>query len=137
MKKSLLRQDCKPNDLYRIILREAIKRMDEFCEQDCAGRENFILILDEHEQRENIITAAARSMYGGDTPRRHLVEPPFQIESHRYQTLQAADWIAGLVGRLGAFWAEREEYPENRVFRRYFERRLQDVSCRSGIRMRE
>ena len=79
------------------------------------------------------ITAAARSMYGNE-PRRHLIEPPFHVESHRYQTLQAADWIAGLVGRLGAIWAAPAAYPENEPFRRYFEHRVNRASHRSGIR---
>ena len=37
-------------------------------------------------------------MYGAEEPGRHLIEPLFQGESRRCQTLQAADWIAGLVG---------------------------------------
>ena len=73
-------------------------------------------------------------MYGGQEPRRNLIEPPFQAESHRYQTLQAADWIAGLVGRLGAFWADPSAFPENEIFRRYFGQRLHDVQRRSGLR---
>lgn len=75
-------------------------------------------------------------MYGTDEPRRHLIEPPFHLESHRYQTVQAADWIAGLVGRLGAIWKDPSSYPENDVFRRYFEHRLNHVSRRSGIRVK-
>jgi len=62
------------------------------------------------------------------------MEPPFQVESHRYQTMQAADWIAGLVGRLGAIWKAPKEFPENQVFRTYFESRLSQASRRSGIR---
>jgi len=73
-------------------------------------------------------------MYGGDTPRKCLIEPPFQFESHRYQTMQAADWIAGLVGRMGAIWKSPKEYPENEIFRKYFETRLAEASLRSGIR---
>ena len=123
-----------PNRLYRAILREAIKRIDEFCESDCRPPGDFVLILDEHDQRPQLITDAARSMYGGAEPRRHLIEPPFHLESDRYQTLQAADWIAGLVGRLAAFWADPATYPENQVFRRYFEQRLNKISRRSGVR---
>jgi len=58
------------------------------------------------------------------------------LESHRYQTIQAADWIAALVGRLGAVWSDPESYSENGVFRRYFEHRLNRISRRSGIRQR-
>ena len=80
------------------------------------------------------MTEAARGMYGGAEPRRQLIEPPFQLESHRYQTAQAADWIAGLAGRLGAIWVEPEVWPENVFFRRYFEYRLTRGQVWSGIR---
>ena len=88
--------------------------------RDCVLPRSYDPHLDEHDQRSALITAAARSMYAKKGRRRCLIEPPFHLESHRYQTLQAADWIAGLVGRLGAAWADPAAYPENEVFRRYF-----------------
>ena len=124
----------RPNRLYARVFLEAIKRIDEFCEEECDPRGSFIVILDEHDQRSALITEAGRSMYGRNERRRHLIEPPFHVESHRYQTIQVADWIAGLVGRLGAIWADPVAYPENEVFRRYFEHRVNHVSRRSGIR---
>lgn len=72
-------------------------------------------------------------MYGADN-RRCLVEPPFQVESHRFQTMQAADWIAGLVGRLGSYWTVPDAYPENEIFKIYFGARLHRCAIRSGIR---
>lgn len=124
----------RPNRLYERVLLEAIKRIDEFCAKDRNPPDNFLLALDEHEHRPALLTEAARSMYGTIERRRHLIEPPFHLESHRYQTVQAADWIAGLIGRLGAIWADPEAYPENDVFRRCFEHRLNRISRRSGIR---
>jgi len=94
-----------------------------------------LLALDEHEQRDKLLTTASVQMYVGTSPMRRLIEPPFQLESHRYQTMQTADWIAGLVGRLGAVWADPAQYPDNQVFRDYFETRLNMVSVRSGIRI--
>ena len=123
-----------PNRLYARVFLEAIKRIDQFCAGDCDPPEEFVLILDEHNQRPALVAQAAQSMYARTERRRHLIEPPFHVESHRYQTLQAADWIAGLVGRLGAVWAEPAVWPENEVFRRYFEHRINRVSRRSGIR---
>ena len=93
-----------------------------------------MLILDEHSQRPALVAQAAQSMYAPTERRRHLIEPPFHVESHLYQTFQFADWIAGLVGRLGTIWAEPAVWPENEVFRRYFEHRINCVSQRSGIR---
>ena len=125
-----------PNRLYTKVLLEAVKRIDHFCELDCDPPANFFLALDEHDQRSTLITEVSRSMYAGPERRRHLIEPLFNLESHRYQTIQAADWIAALVGRLGAVWADPESFPENIVFRRYFEQRLSRISRRSGIRQR-
>ena len=122
------------NAMYLSVLAEAIRRLDAFCCEDHPVRERFLLALDEHPLRARLLTTAAQDMYGGDDPRRQLIEPPLQLESHRYQTLQAADWIAGLVGCLGAIWAEPTAWPENVIFRRYFERRLTTVQVRSGIR---
>lgn len=127
-------EEHKPNQLYHSILREAIKRLNQHCEEDCNPQENFILALDEHDQRDALITEAAIAMYNPTEPRRHLIEPPFQVESHRYQTMQAADWIAGLVGRFGAVWKAPDEYKENEIFRKFFEDRLNQISIRSGIR---
>ncbi len=122
------------NALYSATLREAIGRIDAFCREDCDPPARFLLALDEHPRRAELLTAVGRDMYAGNDPRRQLVEPPFHLESHRYQTVQAADWIAALVGRLGAYWKEPEAWPENAVFRRYFEGRLTQLHVRSGIR---
>ena len=122
------------NALYSSVLGEAIKRLDAHCREDFASPVGFFLALDEHPLRAELLTAAARDMYAAQAPRRQLIEPPFQLESHRYQTAQTADWIAGLVGRLGAFWKEPLAWPENDIFGRYFQSRLTDAQVRSGIR---
>lgn len=123
-----------PNRLYEGVFVEAIKRIDQFCAKDCDPPENFVLILDEHNQRPALVTKAAQSMYSRNEGRRYLIEPPFHVESHRYQTLQAADWFAELVGRLSTVWTEPAVWPENEIFRQYFEHRINRVSRRSGIR---
>ena len=79
------------NALYSAMQREAIGRIDTFCREDCAPPARFLLALDEHPRRAELLTAVARDMYAGDDPRRQLVEPPFHLESHRYQTVRAAD----------------------------------------------
>ncbi|MCY3787821.1 MAG: DUF3800 domain-containing protein, partial [Gemmatimonadetes bacterium] len=84
------------NAMYLSVLSEATRRLNAFCREDHSNPVRFLLALDEHAQRTELVTSVARDMYGGDEPRRQLMEPPFQLESHRYQTLQAADWIAGL-----------------------------------------
>ena len=120
--------------MYSSVLAEAIGRLNAFCRDDHPDPERFLLALDEHPLRTELLTEAALNMYGGKEPRRQLIEPPFQLESHRYQTLQAADWIAGFVGRLGAIWKEPDAWLDNVIFRRYFEYRLTQIQVRSGIR---
>ena len=122
------------NGLYSGMLREAIRRLDQFCSAEGGPQARFFLALDEYSGREKLLTQVSRDMYGGEEPRRALIEPPFHPESHRYQTVQAADWIAALVGRLGAYWTEPAVWPENEVFQRYYGARLRDIRVRSGIR---
>ena len=120
--------------MYASVLSQAISRLDQFCRDDHATPERFLLALDEHVLGAQMVTEAARGMYGRTDQGRQLIEPPFQLASHRYQTAQAADWIAGLAGRLGALWVEPEVWPEYMVFRRYFEDRLTSTQVRSAIR---
>jgi len=68
--------------LYRSVLREAIKRLDQYCsENNC----RFFMLLDERERsfRQEIVNEAAIRMYGPDR-RTRLIEPPIQAESHLY-----------------------------------------------------
>ena len=50
------------NALYRHILKEAIKRIDQHCDLDCNPSEKFLLALDEHDQRSALVTQAAIAM---------------------------------------------------------------------------
>ena len=124
---------AKGNDLYENVFVEVLKRVDHFCKEDCSPPGRFVVVLDEHSLRHKIVTLAGQSMFGGPNPRRHLIEPPFQVESHRYQTLQAADWIAGLMGRIGAYCADPVAYDDYEVFVKYFGRRVYNTSRRCGI----
>jgi Protein of unknown function (DUF3800) len=126
-------EDHKPLRLYLAVLKEALKRLNSLCEQNQEHPE-FLIVMDEHQERESLLTEASRAMFSRDTPRRRLIEPPFQVESHRYQTVQAADWICGLIGRLGPFWISPQEYQDWEPAERYFGPRIRQVSIRSGIR---
>ena len=116
--------------LYEYVLREAIKRLDQHCEE---LDERFIMVLDEHPSREKILTVASTSMFG-PLQRTRLIEPPFQVLSHRFQTVQAADWLRGLIGRLGCFWIEPAMYADCAWARQHFHDRLLGAAVRSGIR---
>jgi hypothetical protein len=119
-----------PDGLYEAVLREAIKRLDQHCEQ---MNSRFIIVLDEHPSRERILTVASTSMFGA-LQRTCLIEPPFQVPSHRFQTVQAADWLCGLIGRLGCYWADRVTYADFSWAQDLFKENLLRVAVRSGIR---
>lgn len=116
--------------LYTFVLREALKRLNQEAEaRGCT----FLVVLDEHPSRDRILTMAGISMFGTGIATQ-LLEPPFQVESHRFQTIQAADWICGLVGRLGAYWADRAVYNDFAWSHNLYKEHLLRVSVRSGIR---
>lgn len=121
--------------LYLAVLREVIKRIDQFCERQA---DQWLLIIDEQEKnefRKQIVATASVEMFGLSA-RRRLIEPPIQAESHLFQTLQCADWICGLAGRLGAHVCRPEEYPELDWTIKYFQKRLNERAPFSVFRRR-
>jgi ribonucleotide reductase alpha subunit len=118
------------DDLYMGVIREAIKRLNQHAREHNSC---FQIILDQHASREKILTTASIAMFR-DASSNRLIEPPYQVESHRYQTVQAADWICGLLGRLGAYWAEPEEWPDMIWAKERFQDIVTGSQIRSGIR---
>lgn len=126
-------EDHKPLRLYLAVLKEMLKRLNSLCEHNLE-KSDFLIVMDEHQERESLLTEASRAMFSKDSPRRRLIEPPFQVESHRYQTVQAADWLCGLIGRLGPYWVSPQEFSDWEPMEQYFGPRIRQVSIRSGIR---
>lgn len=118
--------------LYRSTLREAIKRLDDFC---TARDAQFMLCLDYHSNRKEMVKTSAIEMFGAS--RKSLVEPLFHAESDLYQTLQFADWVAAVVGKLYAYNTRPNEFSQNEPFKRYFEDRMKRISLKSGVRMQK
>ena len=100
----------KPNatGLYTTVLSHAIRQADNY-----VGSKNtqFFMILDQHSDRIRLLEASAKTMFGS-TPARALIEPPFQVESHLYQTIQAADWIASITGKALAHRVSPDQFPD-------------------------
>jgi hypothetical protein len=125
--------DHNPKRLYQSVLRESIKRLDLHFRNN---NNLFMLVLDEQREtdlRARIVAEASREMFG-KSRRGTLIEPPIQAESHLFQTLQCADWICGLVGRLGCHLVARSDYPELDWTTRYFFQRLMRIAPLSSIR---
>jgi hypothetical protein len=130
-RKDLDRHDSK--NIYYAALREAIKRLNQECD---SRNDQFLLILDQQEKnvmRAEIVETSAISMFG-DEPRRTLIEPPIQAESHLYQNLQCADWFCGIIGRIAHHRFEPEYKKDFEIFKKYFQERLERITKRSSLR---
>lgn len=130
-RKSIATHDSKKLSLS--VLREVIKRLDqEFLQRSS----KFLLVLDEQEKnvmRGQTVETASIEMYGNSS-RNCLIEAPMQVESHLYQTVQFADWLCGILGRLSFYECDPEGDPRNELADKYFRTRILEVATRSSIR---
>ena len=67
-------------------------------------------------------------MYGSN-PCRNLASPPFEAESYINQNIQAADWIATLIGRLMAYRTLPQQYADHEHMDRIFGSRVQALEA--------
>lgn len=123
-------EDGNSSGLYTTTLSHTIRSIDEFC---CKRKSQFLMILDEHSDRLKLLESATKTMFSPQSPARCLLEPPFQVESNLYQTIQAADWIATLVGRLQAYNVEPAQYKDWEWADRYFGRAVNALATHSRI----
>lgn len=121
--------DVNSRGLYTTVLGHAIHQLERFSENQNA---NYILVTDEHSSRKALLATAVKTMYG-DNPARHLLSPPFEVESYANQNIQAADWVAAIVGRLWAYQVRKAEYADHLKFRQYFWDRLHMVATYSTV----
>lgn len=120
-----------PKKAYSAAISESLKRLnDEFADTNST----FQLFLDEHTERLEIFRNVSRNMFG-ENKIYTLIEPPFEVDSKLYQTIQCADWICGLVGRLAYYQADPAAKPDWAIFHKYFNARLQEAQKRSSIRV--
>lgn len=89
-------------ELYRSTFELLLRRIDSFAAEQ---RAEVLVMMDEHEHRDMLLDQAAGMMYHDSERLRNLLEPPYQVESHRYLQSSArtglADWwgVSGLIGR--------------------------------------
>ena len=94
-----------------------------------------MLCLDYHSNRKEMVKTSAIEMFA--SKRKSLVEPLFHAESDLYQTLQFADWISAVVGKIYSYNARPHEFSENKPFKDYFGDRIKRASLSSGVRMQK
>lgn len=118
------------SSLFRTVLVETVRLIDQHCQQDHA---TFAVLLDEQQAgsdwRELQVEACTNAMFTGPDKCRALIEPPLQAESHLFQTLQCADWLCGLVGRLAAHSSRPEEFADWSVFAKKTSARVSTMRC--------
>jgi hypothetical protein len=90
------------------------------------------MVVDEHSARKQLLITASKTMFG-EVPATHLLSPPFEVESYINQNIQAADWVAAIIGRLWAYELRPLEYADHLDFRKYFWQRLHQVSTHSTV----
>jgi hypothetical protein len=121
--------DGNPSGLHTTVLSHAIRQL----ERHAADKDtNYALILDEHTAHETLIVSAMKTMYG-ERPARRLISPPFEVRSVVNQNMQAADWIAAIVGRLAAVRAAPTEFSDYHKFKMYFEQRIEQAATHSTV----
>jgi len=113
--------ESNPGGLYATVLTNSIRRVDWYA--DLRGK-NFMMIMDHHSSRAKLLECAAKTMFDRNQPARRLIEPPFHVENNVYQTVQAADWVAAMVGRLMAYRTRPDAFEDWAWAEKYFGRRL-------------
>lgn len=108
--------------LFNQQLLQAVRKIDKFCS---AENSTFMVLLDEQQagdewRMSNVENCTLAMFEDKEQKCRSLIEPPLQGESHLFQTLQCADWLCGLIGRLTAYSVTPTEYPALKIFEKYF-----------------
>jgi|HubBroStandDraft_1064217.scaffolds.fasta_scaffold00843_4 hypothetical protein len=115
--------------LYTTVLSHTIQQLEKYGSSTSC---NYIMIVDEHSARRQLLITSVKTMYG-NKPARHLLSPPFEVESYVNQNIQAADWIASIVGRLYAYELLPTQYTDHENFKKYFWQRVHQVATHSTV----
>jgi nitrogen regulatory protein PII-like uncharacterized protein len=122
-------ENHKPQMIYTSSLKEIIKRLDdEFKGQDA----QFLIFMDDHESRTQIVKNAIYEMH--QQQKYQLIEAPVQVDSKLYQTIQCADWLCSIYGKLSYYNVEPNAKPEYSIFKLYFGDRVERAQKRSNVR---
>jgi len=118
-----------PGGLYTTVMGHSVRQIDKFC---LSKNELLMIILDQHSDRIKLLETATKTMFGNEAARQ-LIEPPFQVESHLYQTIQAADWIATIVGRIWSYRVNSKEYSDWEWAEKRFGKRIDGNATHSSL----
>lgn len=105
---------------YDHAMKQLIQRINWALPED----QRHLMVLDKQgpKERMQIFASSAAFMFSHQDADK-LLEPPLEVESHLYQTVQCADWICALIGRIAAFKYD-PEFNEFSWAIKYFGNRL-------------
>jgi len=126
------RDDLNANGFHKTIFSHAIRQIDAYCE---SVDQNFAIVLDEHSARRNLLETAAKTMFGSE-PARRMISPPFEVESYLNQNIQAADWIATIIGRLWNYRLDQNGFENYAAYEKYFWQRIHANCTHSTVMKR-
>jgi hypothetical protein len=112
------------------VLGHTIRQLDKFCE---SADTDFVLVVDQHSARKQLLITSFQTMYDHQSPARRMLSPPFEVESYINQNIQAADWIAAILGRLWAHKIRPAEYADHEDFHNYFWDRVHQIATHSTV----
>lgn len=121
-----------PTGIYYTVLRHAINHLERAFANKASS---FIMVMDEHESRVPLLESSIKAMFDRVDPAKYLIEPPYHVESHLYQTVQMADWLASIIGSLWTYRAAPIEFSEQDWAERLFARRIESASQYSTVRL--
>jgi hypothetical protein len=122
-------EDGNPNGLYKTVFSDAIRKLEAYSAEQ--GK-NFVIVVDEHSARRELLETAVKTMYGHQ-PTVHLASPPFEVESHLNQNIQAADWIAAIIGKLWTYRLGGLEWRDLKPYENYFWGRIHSLATHSTV----
>ncbi len=125
--------DVNSNGLYTTVLSKTIRRIDDYATKT---KEDFVMVVDQHSARKELLECAAKTMFGS-SPARRLVSPPFEVESYLNQNIQAADWVATIIARIWNYRLEPEQYKDHEQITNYFGDRIARLTAHSAVERRK
>ncbi|WP_373355897.1 DUF3800 domain-containing protein [Pseudoroseicyclus sp. CXY001] len=121
-----------PIGLHTTCFAHALRKLDRYA---ASRNEQFVVVMDQHQARKELLECASKTMFGSE-PCLNLAGQPFEVESHLDQNIQAADWIATVVGRLKAYECLPDEFPDYDYIDKLFGERLAATSTHSILEKR-
>lgn len=100
-----------PSEVTTISLTEVVRRL---CRHADARNESLMVLLDRGGPmpREDAITSMATFIYSAEErSMKRIIEVPVELESHRYGSMQYADWLCAILSRASHYhFSDSDEF---------------------------